>query len=167
MKEFGKQKDITADHEKSITETVSRSRALSFKKPDTQTIPANTSLIVKEDSAKGSVSWSVYKAYAKACKYSSVGMFLLMAILSQSLSVFQNVFLSWWAHFNDQSQNLEKSNGYMWWLLAYGSIGISFSFTVVIQVIFVWVFCGIRAARQLHKEMLDNIAKYVLFKKKI
>lgn len=119
-----------------------------------------------EESAKGCVSWDVYVAYAKACHLPSVVGFIVLAAISQALSVFQNVFLSWWAQFNDEHQALDtKQHGhtpaesFLPWLIGYGSIGIIYSSTIVIQVIFVWIFCGIRAARILHIDLLTSILR--------
>ena len=95
-------------------------------------------IISKETSAKGSVDWKVYQTYALSCHMPSVITFLIIAVISQGLSVSQNVFLSMWANANDAGE----ANNYMIWLLGYGVIGLSYSTCVVLQVIFVWIFCG-------------------------
>ena len=102
-------------------------------------------LMTQEDLAQGSVSWSVYNTYAKACSYSSVIIFLLISIACQGLSVSQNVYLSRWAAYNDKIKDNPEINPNLFiWLSVYGLIGIIYSVTVVIQVIYIWVFCGIR-----------------------
>ena len=138
-------------------------------------------LMSKEDSAKGSVAWSVYMAYAKSCNLPAVIAFLVIALATQGLSVFQNVYLSWWADSNDKNQselfcandafassqcfnsgniddNLRRSQT-MKWLAGYAILGIASSISVVLQVIFVWIYCGIRAARVLHQQMLNSIVR--------
>ncbi|KAK6098443.1 hypothetical protein MT418_002471 [Batrachochytrium dendrobatidis] len=122
-----------------------------------------TKIISTEDSAKGSVNLSVYLAYAKSCNMYAVAAFLMLAILSQGLSVFQNVYLSWWANVNDRAESLmmimQDRGDVFAWLVGYGAIGLVSSISVVGQVIFVWVFCGIRAARVLHEQMLNCIVR--------
>jgi ABC-type multidrug transport system fused ATPase/permease subunit len=120
--------------------------------------PEKSKLISTEDLAQGSVSWSVYSTYAKACSYSSVIIFLLISVTSQALSVSQNVYLSQWAAFNDKIQDQPEVNPNLFiWLGFYGLLGLCYSTSVVIQVIYIWVFCGIRSARLLHNQMLGNV----------
>ncbi|KAL2911652.1 hypothetical protein HK105_208860 [Polyrhizophydium stewartii] len=157
--------------------------------------PTDGQIITKEDSAKGSVDWSVYRAYAMSCHLPSVVAFLFLAVFAQSLSVLQNVYLSWWANSNDRAEQLMVLAGWMMeplaaasgasaaassagvavtadvsvaaakqsdafkWLLGYGLIGLLSSLSIVAQVVFVWVFCGIRAARTLHEQMLRAIVR--------
>ncbi|KAH9270061.1 hypothetical protein BASA83_007891 [Batrachochytrium salamandrivorans] len=120
-------------------------------------------IMTTELSAKGSVEWSVYMAYAKSCHIPAVIGFLLMAVLSQALMVFQNVYLSWWANSSDRAESygvaIQSRHDVFGWLLGYGMIGIVSSISVVGQVIFVWVFCGIHAARILHDQMLNRVVR--------
>jgi ATP-binding cassette subfamily C (CFTR/MRP) protein 1 len=87
------------------------------------------------------------------------------------LSVSQNVYLSQWAAYNDKiKDNPEIDPNLFIWLSVYGLIGIIYSVTVVIQVIYIWVFCGIRyiwnfliidrSARLLHNQMLGNVIHF-------
>jgi ABC-type multidrug transport system fused ATPase/permease subunit len=72
----------------------------------------------------------------------------------------QNVYLAQWADFNDAMKNhpeIDPNTGI--WLGVYGFIGFFFSLSVVTQVIFVWIYCGIRSARVLHMEMLKSIVR--------
>ena len=115
------------------------------KKNDASTTQENGKLMSAEDLAQGSVSWSVYDTYAKASSYSSVIIFLLISIFGQGLSVAQNVYLSQWAAFNDRIKDHPDLNANLFiWLSVYGSLGIMYSVAVVIQVIYIWIFCGIR-----------------------
>ncbi|KAJ3154725.1 Canalicular multispecific organic anion transporter 2 [Geranomyces variabilis] len=127
-----------------------------------------TSLIVKEDSAVGSVSWDVYTTYAKACSMKIVALYIVIAIMSQCLSVAQNVYLADWAAENDRREAMTSLGGsrhndeqkrVLKRLAIYGALGMIYSFTIIGQVIFAWVMCGIRSARKLHQEMLDNVIR--------
>ncbi|TPX65411.1 hypothetical protein SpCBS45565_g05227 [Spizellomyces sp. 'palustris'] len=124
--------------------------------------PVN-SLMTKEESAVGSVSWDVYSAYAKACSVRMVVAYLIIAVLSQVLSVAQNVYLADWAAENDRMESHvfggARNDHVLKRLAVYGGLGFTYSFTIVGQVIFVWVACGIRSARLLHTEMLENIVR--------
>ncbi|TPX54113.1 hypothetical protein PhCBS80983_g06048 [Powellomyces hirtus] len=127
----------------------------------------NTALIAKEESALGSVSWDVYATYAKACSVKVVALYIVIAILSQCLSVAQNVYLADWAADNDrrESQGISIQSGgdnqraVLKRLAIYGALGIIYSVTIIGQVIFAWVACGIRSARRLHEDMLSNVVR--------
>lgn len=110
-------------------------------------------IISTEGSARGSVSFSVYKEYAASCGYPNVLIFLLISTLSQASQVMQNVFLSSWANANDLGEATDSKL----WLSGYAAIGIFSSLFVVVQVVFVWIYCGIRSARVLHSNLLENI----------
>ena len=124
------------------------------------TAPAPISqLIQKEESAKGSVSWSVYKSYAESCSWQTVSAYLVIVIASQVLSVLQNLFLADWASSNDKSSGNGGSGEITYRLTVYGILGIGFSVATVLQTIYVWVYCGMQSARKLHTSMLENILK--------
>ncbi|KAJ3096968.1 hypothetical protein HDU97_005396, partial [Phlyctochytrium planicorne] len=118
------------------------------------------SLISKEESAKGSVSLKVYLSYAKACGLSYVIAYLIATVITQLLGIAQNLYLADWAKSNDQSEEKALFSGKeetVLRLIVYGSMGLIYSGSVIFQTIFVWVFCGIRSARNLHREMLENV----------
>jgi hypothetical protein len=62
----------------------------------------SSALMTVEQSAKGSVAWSVYAAYAKSCGTASVVAYLLVAVISQFVSISQNLYLADWADANDR-----------------------------------------------------------------
>ncbi|KAJ1562778.1 hypothetical protein HK096_003457 [Nowakowskiella sp. JEL0078] len=101
-------------------------------------------IISKEESAKGAVSWDVYIAYGKSCGVFMVAAYLCIAVFTQLLSVFQNLYLSNWASENDHADEAEKSNDVK---------------KLLVYVIFVWVFCAIRSAKYLHEGMLNTIIR--------
>ena len=121
----------------------------------------STALISNEESSKGSVSWSVYKNYINSCSVPCVAILIFISILSQMLGVGQNVYLAYWASENDKSavSTLETKDEVFWRLGIYGMLGVGFSITVILQVIFVWVFCGIRGSEKLHESLLDTVAR--------
>ncbi|KAJ3054695.1 hypothetical protein HK097_001102 [Rhizophlyctis rosea] len=134
--------------------------------PSKTVAAGGTTLILKEESAKGSVDWGVYVAYAKSCTLTRVAMFLVIAILNQCLSVGQNLYLASWADENDNANSKgmkmvmdEDRERIMRRLAVYGGLGLLFSFTVVGQTIFVWVLCGIRSARVMHEKLLNNVVR--------
>ncbi|KAJ3266425.1 hypothetical protein HDU77_001036 [Chytriomyces hyalinus] len=128
---------------------------------------SRTALTVKEESAKGSVSWEVYAAYASSCGVTAIVLFLLNAIFSQFLSIAQNLYLADWADSNDRkrdmvmrgwvsAESVEKEN-VIQRLAVYGGIGLVYAISFVFQTIFVWIYCGIRSARIMHNSMLENV----------
>ncbi|KAJ3017793.1 UNVERIFIED_CONTAM: hypothetical protein HDU68_011483 [Siphonaria sp. JEL0065] len=140
-----------------------------FAAPSPSAAVARNSLITKEDSAKGSVSWGVYWAYASSCGFGSIALFLCNAVFSQFLSIAQNLYLADWADSNDRKRDLvlrgwmnaesvEPENVFTR-LMIYGGIGLLYASSFVFQTIFVWIFCGIRSARILHSDMLENIMR--------
>ncbi|KAJ3097766.1 hypothetical protein HDU96_000252, partial [Phlyctochytrium bullatum] len=121
---------------------------------------SGTTLIKKEESAKGSVKASVYLAYAQACSVQNVALYMLAAVISQVLSLCQNLYLATWAKSNDQSQEIQAksdSNEALFRLSIYGLLGLIYAGSVIFQTIFAWVYCGIRSARKLHNQMLENV----------
>ncbi|KAJ3059383.1 hypothetical protein HDU98_004633, partial [Podochytrium sp. JEL0797] len=130
---------------------------------------SRTALTVKEESAKGSVSWGVYVAYAQSCGLGTISLFLCNAVLSQALSIAQNLYLADWADKNDrrntmvlrglvQVESVEKESVFKR-LAIYGGIGVLYAASFVMQTLFVWIYCGIRSARILHNHMLDNVIR--------
>ncbi|CAG8480040.1 2241_t:CDS:10 [Ambispora gerdemannii] len=114
------------------------------------------SLIVREESATGSVPWSVYKVYITSSSSIAVTIFLFLMIGSQGVQVASNYFLKFWSSENEKRG--ENVNIFLY-LGIYGLIGIVYSFTTILQTIVLWVFCAIRAARRLHQEMLNSVVR--------
>ncbi len=151
VNEYGKEKDISAekeDHEQKLLKKQESLKLLPQESPTGQ-------LMTKEESAKGSVSKKVYKAYGEACSWNNVIIYLVIAILSQVLSILQNVYLADWADSNDK----QLQNNVFYRLGIYGLLGLTYSTAVIVQVVYVWVFCGIQSARVLHDDLLDNVMR--------
>ncbi|KAI8898763.1 P-loop containing nucleoside triphosphate hydrolase protein [Globomyces pollinis-pini] len=152
IKEYGKQQSST-DLLKKEVEPVEDKPVVKCEKKDT----GNAAIITKEESAKGKVDLAVYKTYAQSCGTLSVIIFIGIAMTSQCLSVTQNILLSEWAKYNDHHPN--NTDSVLPWLGAYGGIGLCYSAGVFIQVLYAWVYCGIRSARVLHNDLLNNVLR--------
>jgi ATP-binding cassette subfamily C (CFTR/MRP) protein 1 len=111
MKEYGKRKDDSSNAAAESVESVIGNCAdpsappLSPLSPKSPMIPGSekmkskTTLIQKEESAVGAVSWGVYKGYMESCGIGMVIIYLCLAMLTQIISVGQNVFLADWVRF--------------------------------------------------------------------
>ncbi|TPX44411.1 hypothetical protein SeLEV6574_g04522 [Synchytrium endobioticum] len=116
----------------------------------------NCTLVQKEESAKGSVSWDVYWTYARSCSLEAVMLFLLMSVGTQALSVGMNVYLADWTRANDATGGMLDGGKR---LGIYGALGFAGALTVLGQAVFVTIFCGMRSARKLHSGMLNNVIR--------
>ncbi|KAI8983684.1 multi drug resistance-associated protein MRP [Pilobolus umbonatus] len=116
----------------------------------------NERLMTIEESAKGSVDWSVYKQYAKSCSIYGVIAILVLQLLAQLASIGTNLWLKTWS-----SDNLERGeNTHIWYYLGiYALIGWSSAVFSVIQTVILWVYCAIRSARVLHGKMLESVIR--------
>jgi ATP-binding cassette subfamily C (CFTR/MRP) protein 1 len=162
VRDYGKKpteavEEVSVPAEETVIEKKDTEKAIVVGK---KALPETAALMTKEESAKGSVDWKVYSSYAESCGIYSVVVFILIAIITQALSVSQNVLLSQWAAYNDRIaktlQIFVKSDVFKW-LLAYGALGVSSSLCLVFQVLYAWVFCGIQSARVLHTNLLENV----------
>ncbi|KAI8881443.1 multi drug resistance-associated protein MRP [Backusella circina FSU 941] len=113
-------------------------------------------LMTTEEAAQGSVDWSVYKEYAKACSIIGVIAVLVCQFISQGTQVGSNLWLKHWS-----GNNLENgSNEHVWYyLIIYAIIGWSSTIFAFFQTMTMWVYCAIRSARFLHSSMLEAVIK--------
>ncbi|KAK3829900.1 MAG: ATP-binding cassette transporter 1 [Linnemannia elongata] len=133
----------------SVASAISRTAA---KAPE----PKNSALMSEEQMKQGSVSRSVYLAYAKACSYSAVIAYLLSMILSQSASISTSLWLTHWSSDNDSGKGVSSP---MYYIGVYALLGFSYSLLTVFQSIILQVYCGIRSARVLHQDMLHSVLR--------
>ncbi|KAF2435180.1 putative ABC metal ion transporter [Tothia fuscella] len=113
-------------------------------------LPVPVSRQTKEISQKGKVKWNVYGAYAKACNFPAVCIWLFTVAAVQSLQVGASVWLKNWAEANEKSganPDIAKHVG------IYFALGISASAMIVLQTMIMWVYCSIQASRSLHERM--------------
>ncbi|KAF8928276.1 hypothetical protein BGZ58_009765 [Dissophora ornata] len=116
----------------------------------------NSNIITEEQMKQGSVHRSVYLAYAKACSYRSVILYIVSMLFSQGASISTSLWLTHWSSDND-SGNTEHST--MYYIGVYAALGMSYSLLTVFQSIILQVFCAIRSARVLHEEMLLSVLR--------
>ncbi|KAF9914815.1 hypothetical protein BX616_007504, partial [Lobosporangium transversale] len=116
----------------------------------------NNNIITEEQMRQGSVHRSVYLAYAKACSYRSVFMYIFSMVFSQAASISTSLWLTHWSSDNDQGNH---THGVMYYIGIYAALGLSYSLLTVFQSIVIQVFCGIRSARVLHHEMLISVLR--------
>ncbi|KAF8985597.1 hypothetical protein BGZ46_003292 [Entomortierella lignicola] len=116
----------------------------------------NNNIIVEEQMRQGSVQRSVYLAYAKACSYTSVFLYIISMLFSQGASISTSLWLTHWSSDNDTGKT---DHGTMYYIGIYAALGFSYSLLTVFQSIVLQVYCGIRSARVLHQEMLKSVLR--------
>lgn len=113
-------------------------------------------LMTTEESAKGKVSYEVYKQYFKACSFIGIIAVASFQAASQGSQVGANLWLKHWS-----GKNLnEGANNHVWFYLGiYALIGWSGTIFAFLQTMTMWVYCAIRSARYLHSSMLESVIK--------
>lgn len=109
----------------------------------------------EEQSAIGSVDFSVYKAYAKACSYTGSIGFILLCMLAILFSITGSYVLKVWSEFNDK--NGSNKDVYKFVGL-YSFFGLGSGVFILFRTIVLWVYCSVRASVTLH----DRLAKAVI-----
>ncbi|KAJ6264027.1 Metal resistance protein [Drechslerella dactyloides] len=108
----------------------------------------------KEHQEQGSVSWNVYKEYAKASNLFAFALYVIALVGAQTGQVGSSVWLKKWSEYNDKHPENKNIGS---WIGMYFAIGIGASALVVIQTLILWIFCSIEAARKLHERMMKAI----------
>ncbi|OWB77096.1 hypothetical protein B5S32_g1255 [[Candida] boidinii] len=103
-----------------------------------------------EKKEKGSVKWSVYLNYAKACSSTGIMVVTLMVFLTVGLSVSGNYWLKHWSESN--SKNGSNKNVLMY-VGVYALFGIGSGVATLVRAIVMWSWCSIRGARILHNKL--------------
>ncbi|KAG0054044.1 hypothetical protein BGZ83_012033 [Gryganskiella cystojenkinii] len=116
----------------------------------------NKNLMTEEQMKQGSVSRSVYLAYAKACSYPAVIAYILSMVLSQTASISTSLWLTHWSSDSDAGKGV---NSPLFYIGVYAALGMSYSLLTVFQSIILQVHCGIRSARVLHQDMLHSVLR--------
>ncbi|RDI78769.1 hypothetical protein Vi05172_g11350 [Venturia inaequalis] len=104
----------------------------------------------KEKSEKGKVKWSVYIAYARACNYHAVCVWLFTVAAVQALQVSGSIWLKNWAELNEKlggNSDIAKN------MSVYFAFGFAASAMLVVQTMIMWVYCSIQASKHLHESM--------------
>ncbi|KAK9659778.1 hypothetical protein K7432_018521 [Basidiobolus ranarum] len=113
-------------------------------------------LMTVEESAKGSVSWKVYKDFAKSCSIPSVLLYMLLLVCINLLQVGSNLWLKWWT---SQNVNAEAPMGVWAFLAVYSGLGMAASTCSLLQPILLWTVCAVRSARVTHANMLLSVVR--------
>ncbi|EWC47816.1 hypothetical protein DRE_03016 [Drechslerella stenobrocha 248] len=133
----------------SVASTKKRTRGLTDLEED-----GKLTRQTKEHQEQGSVSWNVYKEYAKASNLFAMAIYLLALIGAQTGQVGASVWLKKWSEYNDKHKDNQHVGS---WVGIYFAIGIGASALVVIQTLILWIFCSIEAARKLHERMMKAV----------
>ncbi|KAG0347607.1 hypothetical protein BG004_007368 [Podila humilis] len=113
-------------------------------------------IIAEEQMKQGSVSRSVYLAYAKACSYTSVAAYIFSMLLSQTASISTSLWLTYWSGNSDTGKDIHSVAYY---ISIYAFLGLSYTLLTAFQSIVLQVYCGIRSARVLHHDMLHGVLR--------
>ncbi|CAO3563902.1 unnamed protein product [Mortierella alpina] len=113
-------------------------------------------IIVEEELKQGSVSKSVYWAYARACSYKAVLSYIVSMICSESAQICGSLWLTHWSRSYDSG---ESSHGPLYYIGIYAALGLVFALLTVFQSIILQVHCGLRSARVLHEKMLRSVLR--------
>ncbi|KAF9945731.1 hypothetical protein BGZ70_003646, partial [Mortierella alpina] len=116
----------------------------------------NHKIIVEEELKQGSVSKSVYWAYARACSYKAVVSYIVSMICSESAQICGSLWLTHWSRSYDSG---ESAHGPLYYIGIYATLGLVFALLTVFQSIILQVHCGIRSARVLHEKMLRSVLR--------
>lgn len=101
----------------------------------------------KEHSEQGRVKWDVYYQYMQAASWIGCGVFLILTILQQAVSVLSTVVLRAWGEHNRESGSNSDLGKY---LFAYGMSSLVSVLLGAASAIIVWVFISLRSAQKLH-----------------
>ncbi|KAF9329230.1 hypothetical protein BG006_007662 [Podila minutissima] len=118
--------------------------------------PNSANLMSEEQMKQGSVSRSVYLAYAKACSYTAVISYFVSMVFSQTSSIATSLWLTYWSSKNDVENNQDSP---LFYIGVYALLGVTYAFLTVFQAIILQVHCGIRSARVMHQEMLHSVLR--------
>jgi ATP-binding cassette subfamily C (CFTR/MRP) protein 1 len=162
-KNDAEQDDVSVDHDVQPVDADDSFIVQSLSKlPSTESLDvfesgkskANGKMIQEESKAEGAVSKHVYWTYIRACGTTWVAIYLFLLVIAQALSVLNTFWLADWSGSNDKSAesiSIKKR------LIVYGALGFGSAALVALQSIVGSVFCAIRSAREMHKNMLDNV----------
>lgn len=115
-------------------------------------VPGQDKLMSIEESAQGSVSFSVYLAYFKACSIWGVGLFLCLAFASQLTSLAGMLWLKRWTEVGTNSRVIFN-------ILVYGLIGVGSGIVTFFQFLTLYITCGLKAAKTTHNQMVMSVVR--------
>ncbi|KAJ2785541.1 hypothetical protein H4R18_000486 [Coemansia javaensis] len=125
-------------------------------------VPGRT--MTDEVSRQGSVEWSVYWTYVRACGGRNMAVFGLALIAASVSNVCANMWLKHWASSNDGTD----FSGFFWsaaahpvsyYLLIYGALGLLGASMASLQSLLLWTRCSVRASTTVHQHMLTGVLR--------
>ncbi|KAJ4473750.1 metal resistance protein YCF1 [Lentinula aciculospora] len=135
-------------------------RQTSFSKPKLAVLPSTRDSVSaglsQEHKEQGRVKVAVYMEYIKAASKTAFGLFMLVTVAGQVVSVSGNFALRAWGEHNRETGS---NDGMFKYITAYGLLSLGQVLLSGAAAILVWVFCSIRSARQLHDNMLDGLVR--------
>ncbi|CAO3570447.1 unnamed protein product [Mortierella alpina] len=124
------------------------------EKPVDEKVDSSAELIDEEAMEVGSINWSVYKIYAKAALYRNVIQIMILFFIINACHIGTNLWLQDWV---SVAESAPHGVGYY--------MGIYATLILVYMILIVWtsyttmVTVGVRASRQLHGRLLDNVLR--------
>lgn len=114
----------------------------------------------QEANAQGSVSWDVYKRYAKSASASGWTLFIYFAanLLTQVLQVGRDVVLKQWGSYNDKHGGGTPADT-RFYLGLYAVVGIGASIAVCVSPFILYVYLVIASARHWHDSMFHTVLR--------
>lgn len=111
----------------------------------------------KEANAQGSVSWDVYKRYAKSASVGgwTLGIYFAAHILTQVLQVGRDLVLKQWGTYNDKHGGGTSADA-RFYLTIYAAVGIGASVAVCIGPFILYVYLVIASAKFWHDNMFKS-----------
>lgn len=108
----------------------------------------------KEVSKKGSVKWSVYLDYIRACNWVIILIWLGFNFLEVQIAILGNWVLKYWSEKNLATGENVKPQLY---LLIYTLTGVAGALLAFIGNYLIWRFSAIRSSRIFHDEMAKSV----------
>ncbi|KAF8740000.1 hypothetical protein AX14_009122 [Amanita brunnescens Koide BX004] len=126
---------------------------LSQPKPPLSAVAAGLS---REHLEQGQVKTKVYREYIRAASGFGFSLFLLTTVAQQGASLLATLTLRYWSEHN---RAVGDNSGMLGYLGAYGLFSLLATILGGVSSIVMWVFCGLRSAKQLHDSMLDALLR--------
>ncbi|KAF9112068.1 hypothetical protein BGX27_004016 [Mortierella sp. AM989] len=144
----------TADQDDDISETSTQGGI----EKDTKTVVAKkddkAELIAEEHMVAGSVSWKVYKIYAKAASYKASLLVILLFIVGQAIQIGTNLWLKYWT--TDAGTARYNVNEF---LGIYAALVIAYLMMNVTTTYVAMVTAAVRASARLHERLLSKLLR--------
>lgn len=112
--------------------------------------------LLEEKGAKGSVKWSVYLEYFKACNYSYLSFYLLCNIAGVVGDLLANYILKSWSE-----KNLEAGHNVspVFYLALYCASGITAALFALVGSCIIWIYCSINGSIYFHEKMAKSVTR--------